>query len=350
MILRELSDAIGVSGKEDAVRKLILQAIEPHASDIRIDALGSVTAKLAGTDTGRPRVMIAAHMDEVGFMVTGIDGDGLLRFTNVGGLDDRILPGLRVKVGDTGLPGCIIWVPIHQNKDQNVVKIKTLRIDIGASNKDGAAALVKPGDRIAFDTRFADVGDDVVRGKAFDDRVGCSLLVDVLQGGPYPVDALAAFTVQEEIGLRGALVAAQTLSPDVALVLEGTTAQDLPNPLALPDDDEDLNPTCRLGGGPVLTVMDRSMIVNPRLLAFLRETAAAQGIPYQYKTQLGGGTDGGAIHTANGGTPTAVISMPCRYIHSPVAFLRRDDYDHTLRLVQAALRAITRDTLSTSAR
>jgi endoglucanase len=340
MLLRELSEAIGVSGKEDAVRKIILGAIEAHASDIRIDALGSVTAVRAGTGETPLRVMLAAHMDEVGFMVTGVDGDGLIRFTSVGGLDDRILPGLRVRVGEKHIPGCIIWTPIHKNRDQNVVKMSNLRIDIGVSGKEAALSHAKPGDRIAFDSRYMEVGESMLRGKAFDDRVGCSLLVDVLQNGPYPVDVLAAFTVQEEIGLRGAQVAAQTLQPNAALVLEGTPAHDLPNPLADPDDEAEPNPGCRLGNGPVLTVMDRSMIVHPRLLGFLRETAARHDIPTQLKTQLGGGTDGGVIHTAGAGRPTAVISVPCRYIHSPTAFLNRRDYDAALRLVMAALREI----------
>jgi tetrahedral aminopeptidase len=349
VILKELSEAVGVSGKEDAVRKVILKAIEGHADDIRIDALGSITAIKRGTGANPLRVMLASHMDEVGFMVTGFDGDGLIRFTSVGGLDDRILPGLRVKVGDNLIPGCIIWTPIHVNREQNVVKLKNLRIDIGANNKDNAAGQVKPGDRIAFDTQFAEAGDKMLRGKAFDDRAGCSVLVDVLSGGPYAADVLAAFTVQEEIGLRGAQVAAQALNPDVALVLEGAPAHDLPNPLEDPDDEEEWNPSCVLGNGPVLTVMDRSMIVNPRLLNFLRETADSNGIPYQLKTQLGGGTDGGSIHVANGGTTTAVISVPCRYIHSPTAYLHRDDYDNALRLVQAALNGITADVLTAQA-
>ena len=135
-----------------------------------------------------------------------------------------------------------------------------------------------------------------------------------------------------------------------AIVLEGTTANDLPNPLAEADDEADINPTCRLGDGPALTLMDRSMIVNPRLLEFVRATAEANGIPFQYKTQLGGGTDGGAIHMANGGRPTVVISVPCRYIHSPLALLHRDDYANTLKLVQALLHALTFDALANATR
>lgn len=346
MILKELSEAVGVSGKEDAVRKIVLNAIKDRVTDMRIDPLGSVTALQKGTAANPLRVMVAAHMDEIGFMVMGFDSDGLIRFASVGGVDDRILPGLRVKVGDSGVPGVVVWAPIHKTSGQNsAVKLDALRIDIGADGKNGASGKVNRGDRIAFDAPFAELGEQVLRGKAFDDRAGCSLLVDLLQGGPYAVDVLAAFTVQEEIGLRGARVAAQALKPDAALVLEGTTAHDLPDPTADPDDRTRRNPATRMGHGPALTVMDRSMIADPRLLGFLRRTAEANGIPYQLKTALGGGTDAGAIHVANAGVPSAVISLPCRYIHSPAALLHRDDYANALRLLQAALNSLTPDVL-----
>ena len=285
-------------------------------------------------------------MDEIGFMVKGVDGDGLIRFTSVGGVDARILPGLRVKVGERQLAGVIIWTPIHFNRDQNTVKLDNLRIDIGFTSQESANGKVKPGDMIAFDSYYAEMSEKMRRGKAFDDRVGCSLLVDVLQGGPYPVDVLAAFTVQEEIGLRGAKVAAQTLQPDVAIALEGTTAHDIPDPVANPDDRDAPNPATRLGAGPALTVMDRSMITDPRLLGWLRGAAEANNIPYQLKTALGGGTDAGSIHTSNSGIPSAVISVPCRYIHSPAAVMNIDDYQHTLDLLKAALNSLTPDVLS----
>lgn len=342
MLLQELSEAVGVSGNEEAVRKIILGAIDGHAENIRIDPMGSVTAIQKGTGGTALRVMLAAHMDEVGFMVTAIESDGTLRFTKVGGIDDRILPGLRVRVGADQIPGVILWAPIHKTWDQKgVQKITSLRIDIGASNKDQVNSKIKLGDRVVFDSRFMELSDTMLRGKAFDDRVGCSLLVDVLQGGPYAVDVLAAFTVQEEVGLRGARVAAQALNPDVAFALEGTTAHDLPDPTADPDDVTRPNPACKVGHGPVLTVLDRSMITDPRVLRFLRGTAEANSIPYQLKTAPGGGTDAGAIHQANAGIPAAVISMPCRYIHSPAAYLSREDYAHTLKLIQAALNSLT---------
>ncbi|HLV37168.1 MAG TPA: M42 family metallopeptidase [Spirillospora sp.] len=346
MILKELSEAVGVSGQEDAVRQIILKAIDGHAENIRIDALGNVTAIQPGTDgANRPRIMLAGHMDEIGFMVKGFDSDGLIRFASIGGVDARILPGLRVKVGDKGVNGVVVWTPIHQNRDQNAVKLENLRIDIGVTSKDSASGQVKPGERIAFDSPYVEMSATMRRGKAFDNRVGCSLLVDVLQGGPYPVDVLAAFTVQEEIGLRGARVAAQILQPDLAIALEGTTAHDLPDPTAEPDDRTRPNPATRLRAGPALTVMDSSMITDPRLLKWLRATAEAADIPYQIKTARGGGTDAGAIHTSNNGIPSAVISVPCRYIHSPAAMMNIEDYDNTLRLLKAALNNLTADVL-----
>ncbi|MEZ4668960.1 MAG: M42 family metallopeptidase [Anaerolineae bacterium] len=344
MLLKELSEAIGISSNEDAVRQIILKAIEGHATDIRIDPMGSITAIKKGTGRNRPRVMLAAHMDEIGFMVTGFNGDGLIKFANIGGIDDRILPALRVKIGENAVPGVVIWTPIHKSHGNNTPqKISDMRIDIGANNKDEVSSKVKKGDLIAFDSQYMEIGKKMLRGKAFDDRVGCSLLIDILQGGPYPVDILAAFTVQEEIGLRGAKVAAQTLKPDVAIALEGTTANDLPNPLAEPDDTEENNPACKLGDGPVLTVIDARLVVPPQLLNFLRNTAEKNNIPYQLKTQPGGTTDAAAIHLSNAGVPSAVISVPCRYIHSPTAYLNRDDYANSLNLLQAVLMDIKWD-------
>ena len=281
--------------------------------------------------------MVTAHMDEVGFMITGFDNNGLIRFTNVGGIDARLLPGLRVKIGKDAVPGVIIWTPIHMNRDQNVKQIKDLRIDIGASKKGAAEGKVKRGDRIVFDSYYDNITETMVRGKAFDDRVGCSLLIDVLRDGEYPVDIVAAFTVQEEIGLRGARVAAKRLNPDTAIALEGTTAHDIPDPTADPDDSTRPNPVCKIGAGPVLSVMDRSMISPPQLLRFFKQIAKDNDIPYQMKTAPGGGTDAGQIHMANTGVPSMVISMPCRYIHSPAAFLSLVDYENDLKLIRAAL-------------
>ena len=338
MILQELSEAIGVSGEEEAVRDIIIPAIRDRVSSLEVDALGNLTAWQTGTQYPDYTVMIAAHMDEIGLMVTAVDGKGLIQFTAVGGIDARILPGMRVKVGSDHRPGVVLWKPIHKWRDMKTVGIDNLRIDVGATDKHAA----KPGERIAFDSAYVQLGDDTVRGKAFDDRAGCSILVDILKRGPYPVSVAAAFTVQEEIGLRGAQVAARRLQPDAAIVLEGTTAYDVPDPnLEVDADDLPTNPGTRLGAGVALTLVDGRMISDPRVLDFLRERAEAEGIPYQYKTTGGGGTDGGAIHTAQTGIPTMTLSTPCRYIHTPTALMNLNDYGNTLQLSLAVLNAIT---------
>ena len=337
MILEQLSNAIGVSGEEDDVRQIVIAAIKDHVTHLEVDSMGNVTALQIGARHPEYKVMIAAHMDEIGMMVTDVDSGGLIQFAAVGGIDARILPGLRVKIGRQRTAGVVLWKPIHMWREMNAVKIDSLRIDTGAVDKDAA----RPGDRIAFDSFYAPMSEKMVRGKAFDDRVGCSILIDLLQKGPYPVTVAAAFTVQEEIGLRGAQIAARRLNPDAAIVLEGTPAFDVPNP-NLETDAGDLpaNPATRLGAGAVLTLMDSSMISDPRVLTFLRQTAEANAVPYQYKTVRGGGTDGGAIHTAHAGIPTMGLSVPCRYIHSPTALMNLDDCRHVFQLSQAVLNRI----------
>jgi tetrahedral aminopeptidase len=338
MLLPELSTTIGVSGDEGAVRQLIRTAIQDHVSDLHTDSMGNLTARKQGNGASPVRVMVDAHMDEVGFMVTGHDSDGLIRFTSIGGIDDRILPAMRLKVGKKLHNGIVLSTPIHHSRDNNVKPMKDLRIDIGATSKGAAEGAVAIGERIAFDSEYTQISETVVRGKAFDDRVGCSILVDLLQSDtPYPVDILASFAVQEEVGLRGAKIAAQRLKPDVAIILEGTTAHDVPQGDQDPDDLTVTNSGTRMGKGPVLTVIDPRLITNPKLLAFARQTATANNIPYQLKTALGGGTDAGSIHLVGRGIPCLVISMPCRYIHSPRAYLNLNDYQHMLRLVQAIL-------------
>ncbi len=342
MILDQLSQAPGISGQEDAVRDIILKAIEPHTTDITIDSMGNVLAVQKGTDSAnRPRVMLAAHMDEVGFLVIGHDSDGSLQFDSVGGIDDRILPGLRVCVGKDGLPGVIMWGPVHKNREQTVTKMSSLRIDIGATSKADAQGKAPLGTMIVFDSHYGKIGK-LLRGKAFDDRAGCSVLVDLLAHGPYPCDVLAAFTVQEEVGLRGAQVAARTLQPDVAFALETTTAHDLPDPTADPDNTlVSVNPTARVGAGPAITVMDRSIMVSPRMIDLVRTAAEAEDMPYQYKSRRGGGNDAGAIQLQNGGIPSATVSIPARYIHSPVALISQTDYDAVVTLFQRVLADIT---------
>ncbi len=341
-ILRQLSEAMGVSGAEGEVRRAILALITPHVDEVRTDRMGNVLALRRGTGAVRLTVMVDAHMDEVGLIVTGHENSGMLRVAGAGGLDERILPGTRVRVGPGRLPGVIGAKPVHLlsgGERDSVAALDTLRVDLGARNKEAAEGKAPLGTRIGFDSRFMDLGR-TVRGKAFDDRAGCAVLVHLLAGEPYPFDLWAAFTVGEETGKAGARVAAHQIGPDAGFVLEGTIADDLPQ-----EEDEDSSPTTRLGGGPALSAMDRSTIYDPRLNALLERTAADLGIPHQFKQPGIGGTDGSEINRTGIGVPVAVVSVPCRYIHSPTAILAKRDYQQTIRLVDAALRRLDRETL-----
>lgn len=339
-ILKQLSEAIGVSGAEQDVRRKIIELVEPHVDDLQTDTLGNLFATKRGTGEIDLTVMIDAHMDEVGMMVTGYSSDGMLKVKAIGGLDNRILLGKRVLVGKDRIPGVIGAKPVHllsAEQRKQVVKIDSMLVDIGVSKKEEAQSKAPIGTRIAFDSQFMDLGDRM-RGKSFDDRIGCSVLVHILQGEPYPFDVVGAFVVQEEVGLRGARVAAHRIHPDLAFVLEGTIADDLPK-------EHDESPTTELEGGPALSPMDRSVIYDRRLNNLLLDTAADLGIPTQFKQPGIGGTDGGAISASLEGIPAAAISVPCRYIHSPAAIASKQDYQNAVKLLDAALRRLDRSVI-----
>lgn len=338
MLLEELSNAFGPSGCEGEVRNLILAAVRPYVSDAQVDTLGNILAYKS--EGAFPlKVLLDAHMDEVGFMVTHIEPNGLLRFAPVGGIDARLLPGTRLLVGPERLAGVIGLKPIHLTSEDEMTRvaaIQDLGIDIGAQDRAQASGHVGMGDYAVFDTHFARLGVDTqdertgrVKGKAFDDRVGCAVLAETLQGD-YPVQVVGAFTAQEEVGARGAQVAAYKAQPDLAVVLEGTVADDLPS-------DQGPPPTTRLGQGPAITLMDRSFVADRRLVDWLVETAESQGIPYQFKRPNVGGTDGGPISRSRTGVPTVALSVPCRYIHAPVAVMDLSDFWHAVALLKAAL-------------
>lgn len=336
MILKELSEAVGVSGDEGAVRTIIKRAIADHVDEMWVDNLGNLLAIKRGTGEIKLRVLLDAHMDEVGMMIVGFDSDGSLQFKAVGGLDDRVILGKMVWVGPQRLPGVIGGKPIHllkRDEYDSVVRMDALRIDIGASDREAAKEKVKIGERATFATYFTDLGPTMM-GKAFDDRAGCAVMVELLQGEPLPFDLLAAFTVQEEVGLRGARVAGYRLEPDIAFALEGTICDDLPK-------EDDVSPVTEIGQGPALSTMDRATIADPRLVRYLVSTAEKHKIPYQYRRVTGGGTDAGAIHISRSGVPSAGISIPCRYIHAPAAICSKADFENTVRLVRAALQDLT---------
>jgi endoglucanase len=278
--------------------------------------------------------MVAAHLDEVGLMIMHFENSGVLRFRPVGGIDPRVLLAKKVLIGDEKVPGVIGMKPIHlleQKERRRVAEVRELSIDIGASSKEEAEKMVKLGDYAAFDVSYRELGGELraVKGKAFDDRAGCAVLVELLRDS-YPFDLYGAFTVQEEVGLRGARVAAYSIAPDLAFALEGTICDDLPK-------KRDVSPTTKVGAGPAITVMDRSVIADRRLVQLLVDTAEQNGLPYQFKQPGLGGTDAGAIHRTREGVPSAVVSVPSRYIHSPTCLLSLNDFDNTVRLMRATL-------------
>lgn len=337
-LLKKLTEAVGVSGAEKEVRLLIRDLIADHVDEWHVDALGNLIALKKGTGASDLRVMVDAHMDEVGLMVAEITSDGSLKFQAVGGLRSYAVLGKVVQVGDKKLTGVIGAKPVHlltaSQRNSNGT-LSSMRIDIGAKKKEGASGKVKVGDRAAFVTEYEELGETAV-AKAFDNRVGCAALVELLRAEPYPFDLYAAFTVQEEVGLRGAEVAAHGINPDAAFVLECTPAYDLPN-------EQDASPNVALGHGPCIYVMDRGTIQDPRLVSHITSTAAANGIPFQIRQPGGGGTNTAVIQKSLGGIPAATIATPGRYAHTPAMMINLNDYANMVKLAEATLRGLTAD-------
>jgi endoglucanase len=335
-LLERLCTANAVSGDEREVRQIVLDELRQHAPDVqlKVDALGNVLAsRPAG---GGLRVMAAAHMDEVGFMITECESEaGILRFETVGGLDVRHLVGKPVLVGRARHPGVIGAKPIHlttSEERQHAISLDTLRIDLGPAGEGKAQV----GDRAVFATTFQRLGPSL-RGRAMDDRLGVASLLELVKNPPPGIDLLAAFTVQEEVGLRGARVAAYAFDPQAAVVLDCTPANDLPAWDGAPNGRYNT----RLDGGPALYIADSSTLSDPRLVRHFAETAEAGGIPFQFRQPGGGGTDAGAIHKQRAGVPSVSISVPGRYIHTPATIVRLSDWENTLALVYAGLARLT---------
>ncbi len=339
MLLQELSNARGVSGNEDAVREILIEAVAPYVDEHRVDSIGNLITVVRPRPGVKDlhRVMVAAHMDEVGLMVMQIEKSGVLRFSTVGGIDPRVLPAKRVLVGKEAVPGVIGIKPVHlltPEEQKQPIKVDQLYIDIGAKSEEDAKSVVKVGDYVAFATT-ARVLDRVVMGKAFDDRAGCAVLTELVKER-YGVELWAVFTVQEEVGLRGARVSAYAIEPEVAFALEGTICDDLPH-------KKDLTPVTQMGKGPAITVADRSMVADRRLVDLLIKTATDKGIPYQIKSPGLGGTDAGAIHLSREGVPAAAVAVPSRYLHTPVSLLSLDDLEQTIALMRATLQRLDQD-------
>lgn len=328
--LSYLTSLFGASGSEGDVRQAIINEIRPYCDKIEVDRLGNIIAFKRGAMEAPFPMMLCAHMDEVSLMVTHIDGDGYLKFSAVGGIDPRILPGKHVIVGRNKYHGVIGVLAPHLSKDEKAaVKVEDLCIDIGATDKEDAEQIISVGDMVGFDTDYQEFGDGLVRAKALDDRAGCYVLIEMLKKD-LPFDITIAFTVMEEIGCIGATTAAYGVHPQYALVIEGTTAGDI-------HTDKSATSVCKLGSGPVVSFMDHGTIYDREFYRLALETAKENNIPVQLKEAVAGGNESGTIQRTWSGCKVLAISVPCRYIHSPVSVASLEDIENTLKLALAIL-------------
>mgnify|MGYP000854053903 CR=1 FL=1 len=335
MFLKELSERHGVSGDETKVRNFVREKLLEMGIKHFTDSMGNLFALKEGQRKNEdPGLMITAHMDEVGLMVSSVEKSGHLRFYKVGGIDERSLISKPVRIGKEGIPGVIGSKAIHLQKKgerEKALTVDELYIDIGAKNKEEAEKVVKPGDFVSFDTK-AEIWGNVFKGKALDNRAGCAALLELLSR-KHDCGFTAVFTVQEEIGMRGAKVAAYRVNPRIALVIETTAAADVA-------EVKEHDTATVLGKGPAFTLKDDSVITHPRLLERLIEVAEEEKRPYQFRRFLGNFTDAGAISQARGGTMTGVISTPCRYLHSSASLINLDDLRNLVEITGGFIRSV----------
>ena len=340
-LLRELTEAPGVSGYEQEVREIIRKHLQ-NITVIEQDHLGSIVCRKNG-EAETPRIMIAGHMDEIGFIVKLVTDEGFIRFSPLGGWWGHVMLAQRVviKTRQGDVPGLIGSKPPHilsEEERKKLLEPKDMYIDIGATSKDEVKELgIRPGDPIipVFPFMISGTGKTYM-AKAFDDRVGCALLIDVIKKltqERHPNTVYGVGTVQEEVGLRGARTSSWVVEPDVGLTMETGVAGDVP-------DVKKEDAQGKLGKGPVIVIRDGSMIPNLRLRDFFVETAEELRIPYQFDLLDRGGTDSGAIHLHRRGVPNLVIAVPTRHIHSHAGIIHRDDYDQAVQLVTAAIKKL----------
>lgn len=339
-LLTKLCNAVSVSGDEQEVRAIVTEELRDFADVTKVDAMGNVLVRREGKGLDRVRVMIAAHMDEVGFMIVNDEGDGVFEFRVIGGVDPRQLVGKPVTIGRDHIPGVIGAKAIHlttPEERKQVLKVDQLRIDVGP----GTGSKVKVGDRGTFATKLVVLGPSI-RSKALDDRLGVFNLIQLVKYAPDNVDLLAAFTVQEELGLRGAKIAAFSFDPEIGIAMDSTPANDLPDY----DGNENTSHNTKLGDGPAIYIMDRGTIGDQRLIKWLIESAEAEKIPWQFRQPGLGGTDAGEIHKTRSGVPSVSVSVPQRYLHSPAGLIRIEDELNTLKLIHTALTRLDRSILN----
>lgn len=329
--IKKLCELDGISGREMAVASEIVGQIKELADEVNIDNIGNVIAFKKGNKTPKNKIMIAAHTDEVGLIITGVTEDGSLQVATVGGINPKVILGRAVKLCDSGITGVIATKAIHQltaDEKKTMVGVDKLYIDIGATTKDEALKCVSLGDSVCFIGDYEEFGDGFIKAKAIDDRAGCAMMIEMMKT-KLEFDCYFAFTTQEELGLRGAKVAAHSINPDVAIVIETTASGDVCGVTGL-------DRVSVVGEGAVVSYMDLSTIYDRGLYEFAMDLGKENDIPCQTKTKISGGNDAGAIHVSGDGVRTIAVSIPSRYIHAPASVVKKSDvqavYDLSLAL------------------
>ncbi|MGB9979428.1 M42 family metallopeptidase [Methanobacterium sp.] len=337
-LLEKLSNADGVSGFEGKIREIIRDELKDHVDEIETDNLGNIIVTKKGKDNGK-KIMLAAHMDEIGLMVKHIDKEGFVKFTKIGGINDQMLLNQEVFI-NTNNNGKVLGVigakPPHRMKAaerKKVLEYENMFIDIGATSKEEAEEIVSVGDPITIKHEFSELRGSLVTGKAFDNRVGCYVLIETMKRAKTDATIYGVGTVQEEVGLKGARTSAFRINPDLAIALDVTISGDHPG---IKEEDA----PAKINEGPAIILTDasgRGLITHPTVKELLIETAKTEKIPYQIEVSEGGTTDATAIHLTRDGIPTGVLSVPTRYIHTPVEVVSLDDIENTIKLLVAAV-------------
>lgn len=330
MFLKELTELSGVSGYEHEVRNYIKNKLNEIGCEYYVDKLGNVIAHNKGIK--KKTIMVAAHMDEVGLIVSHIDKDGFIKFQAVGGIDQRVLNSKVVLVGENKILGVIGSKAVHlMSKEERgkSVPIDKLYVDIGTYSKSETEKLVQIGDYITFKSDYVEFGEGLIKAKALDDRAGCSALLELLSM-KLDADFYGVFTVMEEVGCRGAQTAAYSLEPDYAIVLEGTVCADMP-------EVKDYSKATLIGKGAALSLMDNSTLYDIEEVRKVENIAKKNNISYQFRTSSAGGNDAGPIHKTKEGAKAVAISIPCRYIHSPINVANKSDYNSVVGLAKEVI-------------
>jgi putative aminopeptidase FrvX len=337
--LEKLSNACGVAGREDEVKDLMIKFLKPCVDEIKEDKLGNIIAVKHGKKNA-PKLMLAAHMDEIGLLVKTITKEGFVQFMKIGGIDDRVLLAQKVMVRtEKGLlHGIVGSKPPHIQKEEDrkrVMASDELFIDVGAESQDEARKMgVRIGDPVEFDVRFVKVTKDIVMGKAFDDRAGCMAMIEVMkQLEKTDCTVFAVGTVQEEVGCRGAVTSAFDIHPDLGIALDVTVSGDTPGV-------REGEAPVKLGKGPSLGIADSGLITHPKVVKLLMDVAEENKIPYQLEAGLAGTTDASRISLAREGVPSGPLSIPTRYIHSPTSMINLKDIENVVKLTSAAIKQV----------